>query len=116
MKSKIHSLKKVIAPQTSDCTNNTWLVKHNEKKSPGSYVDFTEKKYGYIKKTLVADDDVGIIDVLKLMLEAAGYKVYASVNGPTVLDVNEICPNLILLDILISGINGHDICKLLRNE
>ena len=69
-----------------------------------------------IKKILVADDDPAIIDVITLMLEPAGYKVYASANGQTVEDVNRIRPNLILLDILMSGINGIDICKQLKNQ
>ena len=64
----------------------------------------------------MADDDPAIIDVLTLMLEEAGYKVYASANGQTIADVNRICPDLILLDILMSGINGHDICKQLKNQ
>lgn len=69
-----------------------------------------------LKKIMVVDDDPSIIDVLTLMLKAAGYKVYASANGLTMADVNRISPNLILLDILMSDINGHDICKQLKNQ
>ena len=69
-----------------------------------------------LKKIMVADDDPATIDMLTLMLEAAGYEVYASTNGQTIADVNRIGPDLILLDILMSGVSGHDICKHLKNQ
>ena len=79
-------------------------------------MDFTKGNTAGLKKIIVADDDPGIIDVVTLILEAAGYNLYSSVNGITVADVNNIRPHLILLDIQMSGMSGNDICKLLKND
>lgn len=79
-------------------------------------VDFTGQKHFPAKKILVADDDPAIIDVLTLMLEMAGYTVYASADWQIIEDVNRICPDLILLDMFMSGINGKDICRQLKDQ
>ncbi|MEO6452752.1 MAG: response regulator [Ginsengibacter sp.] len=94
----------------------TQISKISHRRNDALLGEKKEKKSRGIKKILVADDDPAIIDVLTLMLEEAGYQVYASANGHTVTDVNKIHPDLILLDILMSGISGHEICKELRNQ
>lgn len=66
------------------------------------------------KKILVADDDPAILEVITLMLEDAGYEVATSVNGETVEEMRGVLPDLILLDIWMSGMDGRDICKHLR--
>ncbi len=67
------------------------------------------------KKILVADDDTAILDVLTLMLEDAGYEVTSTVDGQTVRKVLSELPDLILLDIWMSGTDGRDICKQLKS-
>lgn len=66
------------------------------------------------KRILVADDDPAILEVIELILEDAGYEVATSVNGETVEKVHGIMPDLILLDIWMSGMDGRNICKHLR--
>lgn len=66
------------------------------------------------KKILVADDDPAILEVITLILEDAGYALTTSRNGETVKKVQGELPDLILLDIWMSGINGSDICKHLK--
>lgn len=68
------------------------------------------------KKILVADDDPAILEVITLMLEDAGYEVANSVNGATVEKVRGVLPDLILLDIWMSGVDGRDICKHLKAQ
>ena len=108
--------KKTITSQISDCHNDDLAVENNAKEPPGFNVELTEKAYDKIKKILVADDDPAIIDVITLMLESVGYKVYASANEQTIEDINRICPDLILLDILMPGVSGYGICKQLKNQ
>jgi len=70
-----------------------------------------------IKKTImIADDDPGIVDVLTLMLEDAGYEVETTDDGQTVKDIKEHLPDLILLDIWMAGYDGRDICKYLKSQ
>ena len=68
------------------------------------------------KKILVADDDPAILEVITLILEDAGHAVTTSSNGETVEKVQRELPDLILLDIWMSGMDGRDICKHLKTE
>ncbi|MEO6330239.1 MAG: response regulator [Ginsengibacter sp.] len=69
-----------------------------------------------VKKIMIADDDSSIIDVLTLMLETSGYKVHSAANRQIIEDVNEFCPDLILLDILMLGVSGQNICEQLKKQ
>jgi len=68
------------------------------------------------KKILVADDNPAILDALKIMLEEEGYEVETTVDGATVQDIKEPLPDLLLLDIWMSGIDGRNVCKLLKSS
>jgi DNA-binding response OmpR family regulator len=68
------------------------------------------------KKIMIADDDPGIVDAVEMLLEFEGYTVSSTVNGSTVLDMREELPDLLLLDIWMSGEDGRDICKKLKSE
>jgi len=69
-----------------------------------------------IKKILVADDDEGIVDAIMMILEVMGYDVEFTYDGGAVVDAVKNKPNLILLDIWMSGHDGRDICKLLKAD
>lgn len=69
------------------------------------------------KKTiLVADDDPAILDSIQIILEDEGYNVITTVNGETVAKMFEEQPDLLLLDIWMSGQDGRDICKALKSQ
>lgn len=63
------------------------------------------------KKIMIADDDPGIVDAIEMLLEFEGYKVTATRDGAAVLGMEEELPDLLLLDIWMSGEDGRDICK-----
>ena len=67
------------------------------------------------KKIMIADDDPGIVDAVGMLLEFEGYNVSTTVDGATVLDMKEELPDLLLLDIWMSGEDGRDICRQLKN-
>ncbi len=69
------------------------------------------------KKILVVDDDRGIGEMLKMMLEMNGYEVMVS-EKPDETEENIIAHqiDLVLLDMLISGVNGTDVCTRLRKD
>lgn len=60
---------------------------------------------------MIADDDPGIVDAVEMLLEFEGYQVVSTVDGNTVLRMKEDLPDLLLLDIWMSGEDGRDICK-----
>jgi two-component system alkaline phosphatase synthesis response regulator PhoP len=68
------------------------------------------------KKILIADDDEGIVDAVTMILEVMGYEVAYTYDGGTVIDAVKNKPDLILLDIWMSGHDGRDICKQLKND
>lgn len=68
------------------------------------------------KKIMIADDDPGIVDAIEMLLEFEGYNVITTVDGSTVLNMKGELPDLLLLDIWMSGEDGRDICKKLKQE
>lgn len=68
------------------------------------------------KKILVADDDPAICDAVQFMLEEEGYTVSTTVNGETIYKMETDFPDLLLLDIWMSGQDGREICKYLKKK
>lgn len=66
-------------------------------------------------KILIMDDEPSILDMLKLQLESEGYVVYTAINAKEALDKLSNCPDIILLDINMSGMNGLDLCVSIRD-
>ncbi len=67
------------------------------------------------KRILIADDNPAILDALKIMLEEDGYDVKITEDGKVAQNIKEPFPDLLLLDIWISGVDGRDICKYLKD-
>jgi len=68
-------------------------------------------------KILVIDDDPGILEALTLTLEVYGYSVETASSLKEVYEkIAKINPSLILLDVLLSGIDGRDICRKLKSN
>ncbi len=65
------------------------------------------------KTVMIADDDPGIVDAVEMLLEFEGYNVRSTVTGSDVLEMKEL-PDVLLLDIWMSGEDGRDICKKLK--
>lgn len=68
------------------------------------------------KKILIADDDAGIVDSISMMLEVMGYDVDYTYDGAKVVDALKNHPDLILLDIWMSGQDGREICKKIKSN
>ncbi|MGI8419689.1 MAG: response regulator [Candidatus Levyibacteriota bacterium] len=68
------------------------------------------------KKILITDDDPAIKDALKQILEDEGYGVETTADGSSVIKMHKELPDLLLLDIWMSGIDGRDICRELKSH
>jgi DNA-binding response OmpR family regulator len=65
-----------------------------------------------MKKVLVIDDDPDILEAVQLVLESGGFDSQASTKGEeTYTKVHSYQPDLIILDVLLSGNDGRTICK-----
>jgi two-component system alkaline phosphatase synthesis response regulator PhoP len=69
------------------------------------------------KKILVVDDDPKTVELVRLYLERDGYSVVVAYDGLSALRVfREELPHLVILDLMLPGIDGVEICRLLRSE
>ncbi len=69
------------------------------------------------KKVLVVDDDVKTVELVKLYLNRDGYRVFTANDGHEALRLaRENHPDLIVLDLMLPGMNGLDVCRTLRQE
>lgn len=70
-----------------------------------------------MKKILIIEDNPGIQMSLMDQFESEGYKVFISGNGNEGLKlVKNHNPDLIILDIMLPGLDGYEVCKKLRME
>ena len=65
-------------------------------------------------KILVADDAKDIRDVVKIMLETAGYDVVLALNGREAIEKFNDSIKLVILDVMMPHINGIDACTKIR--
>ena len=69
------------------------------------------------KKILIIDDDQDILEPLSLILEEEGYQIATTPKGEMTYEkVDEFKPDLILLDLLLSGSDGRKICRNLKAD
>lgn len=67
-------------------------------------------------KILVADDDPAILDSIRMLLELNGYEVETTVDGEKIYKMEKDYPDILLLDIWMSGQDGRDICRYLKKN
>lgn len=64
---------------------------------------------------LVVDDEHNIVDLVRGYLEREGYLVHAAFDGPAAVEMaREIEPDLIVLDLMLPGFDGIEVCRRLR--
>ena len=68
------------------------------------------------KRILVAEDDPGLGEILHEMLSDAGYEVEIQSDGHAVQHMAEPFPDLLFLDIRLSGSDGRTICRQLKSQ
>ena len=66
-------------------------------------------------KVLVIDDDIDMLDIIQSLLTRNGFDVQIDNNWQNGLEgIIEFDPQIILLDVFLSGVDGLDICKQLK--
>jgi len=68
-------------------------------------------------KVLIVEDDQTLLNVLKYNLTKEGYDVLTAADGVQALDAaRSNKPDLIVLDIMLPGLDGFEVCRILRRE
>lgn len=69
------------------------------------------------ERILVVDDDPEILTILRTLLEAHGFAVYTASDGATALHyLNQVAPDLVILDLLMPGMDGREVCQRIRRQ
>lgn len=70
-----------------------------------------------MKRIMVVDDEKEITEILGRLLRKKGYEVQAANNGQEALDMlGEFKPDIMLLDIMMPGIDGLEVCEIIKND
>ena len=70
-----------------------------------------------MNKILIIEDEKDIAEAIKYNLEKEGFEVSRAYDGTNGLRQARIkIPNLIILDLMLPGMNGLEICKTLRSD
>jgi len=68
-------------------------------------------------KILVVEDEISLVETLEYSLRKQGYEVITANTGPRALEqARQHQPDLIILDIMLPGLDGFEICRILRKE
>ncbi len=68
------------------------------------------------KKVYITDDDPGVQDIFKIIFENAGYETTVYNSGGELLENGNTYPDVYILDNQLSGMDGLDICRNLKNN
>ena len=69
------------------------------------------------EKILIVDDDPAALRLVSYTLESAGYQVDSAVNGVEGLHkAQQETPDLVVLDVMLPGIDGFEVCHRLRSN
>jgi two-component system alkaline phosphatase synthesis response regulator PhoP len=76
------------------------------------------RRYVYmLRKVLVVDDEASIVELIRFNLEKEGYEVVEAYDGVEALRVVRAeSPDLIILDLMLPGIDGIEVCQAVRRE
>ena len=70
-----------------------------------------------MKTVLIVDDAPNIVELVRLYLEGAGYATLVATDGPSAVEVHRRHrPDLVILDLMLPGMDGFEVCRAIRRE
>jgi DNA-binding response OmpR family regulator len=68
-----------------------------------------------MKKILIVDDEIDVVEVVTVLLEHEGYDILKAYDGQEALDtIEKVIPDLVILDIMMPKIDGVEVCRRMR--
>lgn len=69
------------------------------------------------QRVLLVDDDPIVVDMVGRYLKSQGFDTFAVGDGQSALEqVEEIRPDLVILDLILPGLNGYSVCSVLKKD
>ena len=69
------------------------------------------------QRVLIVDDNRSLVTAAQRILQKAGFEAVTAFDGSEALErVREQKPDLIILDIVMPGLDGYDVCRALRKD
>lgn len=70
-----------------------------------------------MKTIMVVDDEPDILLIIRIILQREGFGVITVANGQECMDkLEETKPDLILMDVMMPGLNGWEVCKKIKED
>jgi DNA-binding response OmpR family regulator len=70
-----------------------------------------------MKTILVVDDAPNIVELVQLYLEGAGFATLTATDGPAAVELHRAHrPDLVILDLMLPGMDGFEVCRAIRRE
>lgn len=70
-----------------------------------------------MKTVLIVDDAPNIVELLRMYLEGDGYATLVATDGPAAVEVHrKHRPDLVILDLMLPGMDGFEVCRAIRRE
>jgi DNA-binding response OmpR family regulator len=69
-----------------------------------------------IKRVLIIEDDPGMQDAFRIIFDRAGYETIVLSSAKAVLDGTAPLPDIYVLDKQLSGVDGLDVCRYLKDQ
>ena len=67
------------------------------------------------QEILIVDDEPSVVVAIQFLMEQQGYRVMIAERGEDALDlIYQYKPDLVLLDIMLPGIDGYEVCEIVR--
>lgn len=67
------------------------------------------------KTVLIVDDEPSIVVALEFLMQQNGYDVLVAYSGEEAIEmIDKYTPDLVLLDIMLPGIDGFEVCEIVR--
>jgi DNA-binding response OmpR family regulator len=70
-----------------------------------------------LNKILIVDDDLDLVKLVNEILVGNGFEVFTASSGEEALSViNDIEPDLIVLDVVLPGLSGYELCRKIKSK
>lgn len=95
------------------------VVSRQQTQAPRVARDYGEKRYVQMTnaRVLVVEDEPALVETLDYSLRRQGYDVTTAGDGRKALEAARMqTPDLIVLDIMLPGLDGFEVCRILRQE